>query len=382
MFSRTPAFSTSLAHERLSLAFTLIRGCKATVASQVARRSRASEEREEVASTPGPVVQQQRAHHRVEASLSSSLTHHAAMTESCATARSRRFEALLRLSHGLMGGPTQAKKVAATLSFSSCFQRRSRRHERILEQQTSNTRTSNLVIYNKLPCPAGATYAAEPAATIQCTRATPSALRARTQHATASTSSETALQGVAAGACPQLLRVASWKPVQELTLVPKSCLLLCCGPLAGSESTCALYGVCRPPGGDAFTPRSVNCANALGAVPPRMPLFNLSVCPEYQSSACCDETQVRKREARSAGRSGAESDVVAARRVAGEPGARSHALRPLPRVRGRLPSSLVRVHVLAASGVVCACDCKQSLRRHDAPGCRGCGGRGALRRGA
>jgi len=79
--------------------------------------------------------------------------------------------------------------------------------------------------------------------------------------------------------------------------------LAACAPsraLAG-EPYCALYGLCRPPGGDAFTPRSVNCANAPGAVPPATPDFNLTACPEYQGAACCSEAQVR---AARGGRSG------------------------------------------------------------------------------
>jgi hypothetical protein len=64
---------------------------------------------------------------------------------------------------------------------------------------------------------------------------------------------------------------------------------------AAVEGSCALYGVCRAPGGDAFTARSVNCANAPGAVAPPAPDFNLTACPEYQAAACCDETQARRR---------------------------------------------------------------------------------------
>jgi hypothetical protein len=59
--------------------------------------------------------------------------------------------------------------------------------------------------------------------------------------------------------------------------------------------SCAMYGLCRAPGGDAFTPRSVNCANAPGAVTPPVPAFNLTACPEFQAAACCSEEQVRLR---------------------------------------------------------------------------------------
>jgi hypothetical protein len=82
-----------------------------------------------------------------------------------------------------------------------------------------------------------------------------------------------------------------------------SAALAACSPCraAAAAPYCALYGTCRPAGGDAFTPRSVNCANAPGAVPPATPDFNLTACPEYQGAACCNEAQARRRRARYAG---------------------------------------------------------------------------------
>ena len=71
-------------------------------------------------------------------------------------------------------------------------------------------------------------------------------------------------------------------------------LLALATPAGGVEGSCALYGVCRPPGGDAFTPRSVNCANVPAAVAPVAPAFALTACPEFQAAACCDETQARR----------------------------------------------------------------------------------------
>lgn len=70
--------------------------------------------------------------------------------------------------------------------------------------------------------------------------------------------------------------------------LPVALLLL--ASLPSVRGDCAMLGVCRPPGGDAFTARSVNCASPPGT-PPVAPSFELSTCPEYGSSACCDATQ-------------------------------------------------------------------------------------------
>lgn len=130
------------------------------------------------------------------------------------------------------------------------------------------------------------------------------------------------------------------------------------GSALGGEPSCALYGLCRPPGGDAFTPRSVNCANAPGAVAPATPAFNLTACPEYQGAACCNEAQVRRpqREAQRTRVRPLDLNLSsAARGAARQPRPRGDAVRALPRVRGGLPAPVVRLHVLAAPGAqLCA----------------------------
>ena len=118
-----------------------------------------------------------------------------------------------------------------------------------------------------------------------------------------------------------LVRAALLAPPAPLALTLSLCptaqallaALAACAPsrAAAAAPYCALYGTCRPAGGDAFTPRSVNCANAPGAVPPATPDFNLTACPEYQGAACCNEAQVRRRRARYA-REGRRSALRAA----------------------------------------------------------------------
>lgn len=85
-----------------------------------------------------------------------------------------------------------------------------------------------------------------------------------------------------------MARHASLRPPPALLLVPLL-LALRARPSAGD---CALLGACRPPGGDAFSPRSVNCASPARTAPLSPPPGGPpAACPEYGTSACCDAAQ-------------------------------------------------------------------------------------------